>query len=139
MTSRPKAKAKTKTTTVAWRSGLDERVQAYLASSPMGLPEPSNVSRLAGDASNRLYYRVHFEKGRTKILTLLPGPFEPSALPFLEVGELFRAIPLRVPVVDDVDGARGILLQEDLGDRLLQDEIAANPSPATKASRKLVT
>lgn len=111
---------------------LDERVQRYLSAGPLGLSAPCRVSRLAGDASNRLYYRVHWSEGETRILTLLPAPFEPSELAFLDVAELFRVIPLRVPAVHDVAGELGILLQEDLGDRLLQEEVSRDCTRARK-------
>ncbi len=81
------------------------------------------LDRLAGDASNRLYYRVEASPGQTRILALLPGPFDPAELPFLEVSKLFHAIPLRVPKIHEVDGELGILLLEDLGDLLLQDVV----------------
>jgi N-acetylmuramate 1-kinase len=113
---------------------LDDRVRRYLSSGPAGLASPSGVSRLAGDASNRLYFRVQWPEGETRILTLLPAPFEPSELPFLDVAELFRAIPLRVPAIQDVSGELGILLQEDLGDRLLQDEVSEGCPRATKGA-----
>jgi N-acetylmuramate 1-kinase len=118
----------------AIEKNLDERVRRYLSSGPLGLPAPCRVSRLAGDASNRLYYRVQWSEGEgeARILTLLPAPFEPAELPFLEVAELFRAIPLRVPEIHDVAGELGILLQEDLGDRLLQDEVSAECPPTSK-------
>lgn len=113
---------------------LEERVRRYLSTGRAGLSATCRVSRLAGDASNRLYYRVHGPEGKTSILTLLPTPFEPRELPFLEVVELFRKIPLRVPEVHDIAGELGILLQEDLGDRLLQEEVSEGcPGPKKSA------
>ena len=79
--------------------------------------------KLAGDASNRLYFRVEPDRDETRILALLPGPFDPGELPFLEVSKLFEAIPLRVPRIYEVAGDLGILLLEDLGDLLLQDAV----------------
>jgi aminoglycoside/choline kinase family phosphotransferase len=59
----------------------------------------------------------------TRILALLPGPFDPKELAFLDVSKLFEAIPLRVPRIHEVAGDLGILLLEDLGDLLLQDVV----------------
>jgi aminoglycoside/choline kinase family phosphotransferase len=79
--------------------------------------------KLAGDASNRLYFRVEPDRDETRILALLPGPFDPGELAFLEVSKLFEAIPLRVPRIYEVAGDLGILLLEDLGDLLLPDAV----------------
>jgi len=76
---------------------------------------------MVGDASNRAYFRVELESGETRVLALLPEAFTGRELPFLNVAELLRAMPIRVPEVMEVSGSEGILLLEDLGDRLLQD------------------
>ncbi|TDI48345.1 MAG: hypothetical protein E2P02_01055 [Acidobacteria bacterium] len=76
---------------------------------------------MVGDASNRAYFRVELESGETRVLALLPEAFTQRELPFLNVAELLRAMPIRVPEVMEVSGSEGILLLEDLGDRLLQD------------------
>jgi hypothetical protein len=99
-----------------------ERVDEFLARSELG---PARVAPLAGDASNRLYFRVSFPSGETRILALHPSPFVPEEMPFLEVAGLFRRIEIPVPEVYRVEGALGILLIEDLGDNLLQDEASS--------------
>lgn len=92
------------------------------------------MEKLAGDASNRLYFRVAPPVGESLILALLPAPFEPSELAFLDVSKLFEEIPLRVPRVYEVAGDLGILLLEDLGDLLLQDEVEGDCTEARKRS-----
>ncbi len=62
----------------------------------------------------------------------MPGPFDPGELAFLEASELFEAIPLRVPRIHEVAGDLGILLLEDLGDLLLQNEVERGCSEARK-------
>ncbi len=101
----------------------DPRVSRFLARRRSPDLSTARLRKLAGDASNRLYFRVEPQAGETRILALLPGPFEPGELPFLEVAKLFEAIPLRVPRIHEVAGDLGILLLEDLGDALLQDAV----------------
>ena len=74
---------------------------------------------LSGDASTRRYFRLSGE-GRAYVLALYPEPFDPATSTFLSVGSLLEACGLPVPRVVDVDGPRGIVLQEDLGDCTLQ-------------------
>lgn len=83
----------------------------------------ARLTKLAGDASNRLYFRVEADGAQTRVLALLPAPFDPRELTFLDVSKLFDAIPLRVPKIHEVAGDLGILLLEDLGDLLLQDAV----------------
>lgn len=83
----------------------------------------ARIDPLVGDASNRAYCRVVLKDGKSRILALLPETFEPDAMPFLNAAALFAEIPVRVPKVLGVDGDRGILLLEDLGDDLLQDVV----------------
>jgi aminoglycoside/choline kinase family phosphotransferase len=75
---------------------------------------------LSGDASTRRYYRL-IDGGRSCVLALYPEPFAPEELTFLSVRTLLEGYGLPVPGVLDVDGARGIVLQEDLGDWTLQE------------------
>jgi aminoglycoside/choline kinase family phosphotransferase len=98
-------------------------VERFLAKPRARDLSAARLERLAGDASNRLYYRVTPPEGETSILALLPAAFDPRELPFLDVSKLFEAIPLRVPAIYEVDGELGILLLEDLGDVLLQDAV----------------
>jgi aminoglycoside/choline kinase family phosphotransferase len=81
--------------------------------------EVRDVECLAGDASDRSYYRVFLDEG-SLVLSLMPTPFEPESLSFLDVARLFAEIPVRIPAIHHVSGEEGILLLEDLGDDLLQ-------------------
>jgi aminoglycoside/choline kinase family phosphotransferase len=80
------------------------------------------VVPLSGDASTRRYYRLQ-DGGRTYVVALYPEPFEPDALTYLTVHGLLEAYGLPVPATVDVDGGRGIVVQEDLGDCTLQEEL----------------
>jgi N-acetylmuramate 1-kinase len=77
---------------------------------------------LSGDASTRRYFRVSGED-HAYVLALYPEPFDPATSTFLVVGSLLEAYGLPLPRVVDVDGARGIVLQEDLGDCTLQEAL----------------
>jgi aminoglycoside/choline kinase family phosphotransferase len=78
------------------------------------------VVPLSGDASTRRYYRL-VDGGRSEVLALYPDSFVPEELSYLTVHALLEGYGLPVPATIDVDGARGIVLQEDLGDRTLQE------------------
>ncbi len=94
----------------------------------------ARLRKLAGDASNRLYFRVEPEHGGTRILALLPASFDPEELSFLDSSELFQSIPLRIPKIHEVAGDLGILLLEDLGDLLLQDVVEGGISVERKTA-----
>ncbi|MEM8562731.1 MAG: phosphotransferase [Pseudomonadota bacterium] len=92
----------------------------------MALNAPSNTSlpaldSVAGDASPRRYYRTIIE-GQPCILVDAPPATENNQA-FLAVRELMDAAGLRVPALFAADLKRGFLALEDLGDRLLLDEL----------------
>lgn len=107
-------------------SGVEPRVEAFLEERQLH-PE---IEALSGDASTRRYYRLR-EGGRGCVLALHPEPFEPDALPFVVIRALLDGYGLPVPRILDRDGARGILLLEDLGDTTLQQALAS-ASPAQR-------
>src|SRR6185369_10813873 len=76
------------------------------------------VVALTPDASTRKYYRIGWKK-RTAIAAVYAEPFDPEVQPYLDVTRLFLACDLPVPEIYTVDGAAGIIVQEDLGDRQL--------------------
>jgi aminoglycoside/choline kinase family phosphotransferase len=90
-----------------------------------GRPEAGfEVVPLSGDASTRRYFRID-PGGQSFVLALYPEPFVAEELTFLGMRELLDGYELPVPAVLDVDGGRGIVLQEDLGDRTLQEVLKA--------------
>jgi N-acetylmuramate 1-kinase len=97
-------------------------VEGYLAARRGRLGDTESVVALSGDASTRRYYRVTGAAG-CHVLALYPEPFDPETQPFLGVHALLELYGLPVPSVVDVDGGRGIVLQEDLGDRTLQNAL----------------
>jgi aminoglycoside/choline kinase family phosphotransferase len=108
------------------REHLAERRGAGAADLPL--------EALSGDASTRRYFRLPAGPGEPLVLALYPEPFDPLRMPFLEVQRLLEAYGLPVPRTVDVDGPRGIVVLEDLGDQTLQDELALAPA-GTKVLR----
>jgi N-acetylmuramate 1-kinase len=73
---------------------------------------------LAGDASNRRYYRV--TQNQFSYVLMQWEPFEPQNYPFLSVLQHFRSFNVHVPEVIFQDPAAGLILLEDLGDLTLE-------------------
>jgi hypothetical protein len=94
-------------------------IDAYLAERHPRDARDARVKALSGDASTRRYYRLALG-GRSLVLALYPEPFVPGELSYLTVREQLEACGLPLPATVDVDGARGVVLQEDLGDLTLQ-------------------
>ena len=90
------------------------------AMSILGLPsEPSmpELAIVAGDASNRRYFRARLG-GVSYVLVEAPPATEKNEA-FLAVRDLLAAAGVKVPALFGADLVRGFLLLEDLGDELL--------------------
>lgn len=102
--------------------------------------EKIEVTRLAGDASNRTYHRISWKtngSARSLMLMVLAAPegfkaseeavsgapVEISELPFINIQRHLRACKVAVPEILYYDAARGWLLLEDLGDITLAQEV----------------
>jgi aminoglycoside/choline kinase family phosphotransferase len=99
----------------------NEQVEAFLAERQPQL-RGAEVIALSGDASTRRYFRLRGD-GRSFVLALYPEAFEPDELSYISVRTLLDSYGLPVPTTVDVDGARGVVLQEDLGDLTLQEKL----------------
>ena len=73
---------------------------------------------LTPDASTRNYFRIPWKKGKA-VAAVYPEPFDPDFHPYLDVTRLFLENGIPVPETYAVDGASGVIVQEDLGDRQL--------------------
>ena len=104
-------------TSKAFDTAARERLSAYVASAGL---DAKGVVALTPDASTREYFRIPWKRGASAIAAVYPEPFDPEIHPFLDVTRLFVEARLPVPDVLDVDAARGIIVQEDLGDRQLR-------------------
>lgn len=93
-----------------------DRLVAFLAAHDES--RSSEIAALTPDASTREYFRVPWKR-RVAIAAAYPEPFDAEIQPYLDVTRLFSESGLPVPEVYEVDGAVGIIIQEDLGDRQL--------------------
>jgi aminoglycoside/choline kinase family phosphotransferase len=78
----------------------------------------TEVVPLTPDASTRNYFRIPWQTGKA-VAAVYPEPFDPDFHPYLDVTNLFLQSEIPVPEVYAVDGSRGIIVQEDLGDQQL--------------------
>jgi hypothetical protein len=79
--------------------------------------QPRSILEVAGDGSNRSYYRLIGEDLRTAIGAVGPDHEENRA--FLSFTRSFGGIGLPVPEIYGVDETVGAWLEEDLGDTTL--------------------
>jgi aminoglycoside/choline kinase family phosphotransferase len=98
------------------------------------------VEKLAGQASNRVYYRVAAASGSPSFVAMvLPQEAAKSEeatsasasaaeLPFLNVHRYLAKLGIPVPAIHTAALDEGILLLEDLGDTTLELSWRANPS-----------
>jgi aminoglycoside/choline kinase family phosphotransferase len=93
-----------------------ERLALYLGS--IKEVETNQIIPLTPDASTRNYFRVPWKKA-TAVAAVYPEPFDAEIHPFLDVTRLFLAADIPVPDIYAIDGERGIIVQEDLGDEQL--------------------
>src|SRR6266566_4747478 len=100
----------------AFTKSARNRLTSYLAKRKTA--RKSEIVALTPDASTREYFRVPWDQG-TAVAAVYPEPFDPDVQPYLDVTNLFLECELPVPKVHDVDGAAGIIVQEDLGDNQL--------------------
>src|SRR5205809_7325103 len=76
------------------------------------------VVPLTPDASTRKYFRIPWKKGKA-IAAVYAEAFDPEFHPYLDVTRLFVDAGIPVPQIYCVDGAAGMIIQEDLGDQQL--------------------
>jgi aminoglycoside/choline kinase family phosphotransferase len=129
-----------------------------LAARHLGAPEEKlALTKLAGDASSRAYFRAEpgeNSNGSSVIIAIYPGVFDTSEsaasrlfryessdpglrLTFandpcahLEVTALFLEAGLPVPRIIDVEGSAGVMLIEEMGDCRLQDWLGGSSPEA---------
>src|SRR5689334_2310049 len=85
----------------------------------------ARIVPLTGDASDRKYFRIIPPDGPSIVLALHASPIEFATLPFANVAELMRQVPLPVPLILGHSDALGILALQDLGDLTLQAHLGA--------------
>ena len=80
----------------------------------------TSVEQLTPDASTREYFRIGWNNG-TAIACVYPEGFVESEQSYLDVTKLFTRAGLPVAEIYDFDEKLGVIIQEDMGDRILRD------------------
>lgn len=86
--------------------------------------EPPEFAQLTPDASTREYFRIGW-RDASAIACVYPETFVEAEQSYLDVTRLFLSAGLPVAEVLDFDEALGVIVLEDLGDRILRDEMQA--------------
>jgi N-acetylmuramate 1-kinase len=105
-----------------------ERVDAYLERHGLA-PHVRRLVPLTGDASDRRYFRLLLDDGRSLVLSVYAAPFEYDKLTFANVAALLAQMPVPVPEVLGHADDLGVLALQDLGDVTLQAHLGV-ASPA---------
>lgn len=84
--------------------------------------ESANLIQLTPDASTREYFRIGWQGG-SAIACVYPESFDAAEQSYLDVTNLFSQAGLPVAKVLDFDEKLGVIVQEDMGDRILRDVI----------------
>jgi aminoglycoside/choline kinase family phosphotransferase len=103
---------------------LRDRIDRYLSESGLS-SRAARIVPLTGDASDRRYFRILLSDGPSIVLALHAGPIDFATLPFANVSDLFRRIPLPVPAILGHSDRDGLIALEDLGDVTLQAHLGA--------------
>lgn len=83
---------------------------------------PYQVTPLAGDASFRRYFRIHFEK--CSWIAMDAPPDRENCRQFIDIAKRIKQTHLNVPDFFAINIEQGFLLLSDFGDRLLLDELS---------------
>ncbi len=100
------------------------QIDRFLADAGWG---EGQLAPLAGDASARRYCRLRQASGQTAVLMDAPASDQSSFQAFVTIGAHLRELGLSAPEILATDGAAGLILMEDLGDRVFAREITRAP------------
>ncbi len=101
-------------------SDFSSRLERFLADRG----ESILFHQLTQDASTREYFRVDW-CGKSAVACVYPDPFVEKEQTYLDVTKLFRSAGLPVAEVLGFSEDLGVIVLEDLGDRILREEILA--------------
>ncbi|MFQ5450813.1 MAG: aminoglycoside phosphotransferase family protein [Nitrospinaceae bacterium] len=99
---------------------------------------------LAGDASDRSYFRVSFKKAPAEedhasvIVMQLKEPTGASETDFTRILNFLRGLDLPVPELYYYDSVKGLLFLEDCGRATLEDRVRGHPGETRTYYRKAV-
>lgn len=85
--------------------------------------EPTEFVQLTADASTREYFRIAWQ-GTKAVACVYPEPFNAAEQTYLDSSRLFLTAGLPVAEILGQDESLGVIIQEDLGDRILRDEMS---------------
>ena len=111
------------------------RITAYLEERGLAAHAP-RILPLTPDASDRRYFRVLLDGGRSMVLAVYTGPIAFATMPYANVAELLRHLEIPAPAILHHSDPLGIVEQEDLGDVTLQAHLGAD-SVTAHAARAL--
>lgn len=103
------------------------------------VPQDATLTRLRGDASTRVYYRLDVKNASPATAMVMHLPEDalksPSGerfveLPFLDVQRFLEQRSIRVPKIYAADVARRVVLLEDLGDETFEARLLREGRPA---------
>ncbi|MEO0774065.1 MAG: phosphotransferase [Pseudomonadota bacterium] len=89
--------------------------------------DAAQIADLAGDASNRRYFRLTLGTTRGVLMDAPPDKGE-DITPFVHIANILRAAGLSAPRIMAEDRDNGFLLLEDLGDDLFARVVARDPA-----------
>ncbi|HET6201859.1 MAG TPA: phosphotransferase [Planctomycetota bacterium] len=89
--------------------------------------------RLAGDASDRTFWRIRFA-GEARTAILVRG----AEFPFVETARLLRGAGVPAPEIHAEDPVCGLVVEEDFGDTLLEEAATGQPREVPSRYRALV-
>lgn len=127
---------------------LRDAVQGLIADSVGIDAQQVSLKKLAGDASNRRYWRAHavgsdveatfvvmelLDDRPAKVFEEATNLEAPSELPFVNVHHFLRGLDLPVPEIHVYDEERGLLLLEDLGDVMLESVVRQGDNARVRA------
>ena len=113
---------------------MSEDLKAVLATL-LNTPKPFTLTKLAGEASYREYYRLQFDSKQSLIAMKMPTGFSSvseevtksskkiTELPFINVQKYLKSLGLPVPEIVTYSHKDGILILEDFGDESLEAAI----------------
>ena len=97
---------------------LKERLEHYLGAGSV----EAQIEPITPDASTRRYFRFKHD-GRSCVACVYPDDIKHAAHNYVDVTNLFRANGLPVAELYHFDEVNGIVIVEDLGDRIVRNEL----------------
>ncbi len=115
---------------------LETQLQQILGTRMKIRPDGLALTKLQGDASYRIYYRLSLPDGKSFIVMKLPEgkasaseeitnlKEKPAEPPFISVDRFLRSRGLPVPLIHDYEAAAGLIILEDFGDETLEKRVS---------------